>query len=80
MLHKREDLHPFLPMDKCFPVHPKLTMSSVLKFDVEYCQAVLQLASTVPVELRLALSLIITTPTNPTGKVEMQFEINKINK
>ena len=47
-----------------------------------YCQAQFQLASLVPVELRLALCLIITTPTtNPTdppGKVEMQLKIDHI--
>ena len=37
-----------------------------------YYQAQFQLASPVPVELRLALSLIIS---NPTQKVEIQFNI-----
>ena len=41
------------------------------------CQAQFQLASPMSVHLRLALSLIISTPPTP-GKVEMQLEIGHI--
>ena len=46
-----------------------------------FCQTQFQFTSPVPVELRLAWSLIITTPTatHPPGKVEMQLEIDHIN-
>ena len=47
-----------------------------------HCQAQFQLASPVLVEVRLALSLIITThppqPTHPPGNVEMQLEMDHI--
>ena len=40
--------------------------------DLLYCQAQFQMASILPVEMSLTLSLIITTPTHPhpTKKVE----------
>ena len=44
---------------------PKSASHNLLGILRYWCQAQFQLASPVPVELRSALSLIITTPTHP---------------
>ena len=60
---------------------PFLALLALITFmDVKaYCQAQFKFSpSSVQFELSLALSLIITTPTHPPGKVEMQLEIDHI--
>ena len=52
--------------------------SAIVQVKIDFCQAQFQLGSPMPVELRLDLSLIITTTTHPPGKVEIQLEIGHI--